>query len=72
MCLCASVKKIYAYVLMCFCQKIYFMLMPKKAYVVMSEIWGYVLGMWDGDLLVLEPRGRGLRYIYGSGEIGLL
>ena len=43
MCLCASVKKIYAYVLMCFCQKIYFMLMPKKAYVVMSEICGYVL-----------------------------
>ena len=48
------------------------MLMPKKAYVVMSEICGYVLGTWDGDLAGFEPRGRGRRYIYGSGERGLL
>ena len=26
------------------------MLMPKIPYVVMSEICGYVLGTWDGDL----------------------
>ena len=38
----------------------------------MAEIWGYVLGRWDGDLAVLEPQGRGRRYIYGSGEIGLI
>ena len=69
MCLCAFFKK---YVLLCFCQKIYFMLMPKIPYVVMAEIWGYVLGTWDGDLAVLEPQGRGRRYIYGSGEIGLI
>lgn len=69
MCLCQNRSYVVMcffqkYVLMCFCQK--------RPYVVMAEIWGYVLGTWDGDLAGFEPRGRGRRYIYGFGEIGLL